>query len=56
MCRGPDRQHASRNLDFDLVSKPRNLKQGLRETDSSRIRNFDKLRPNQGDPRNQFSR
>lgn len=51
MCRGSDRQHARRSLNFDLISKPRNLKQRLRETDASRVPNFHKLRPNHGDLR-----
>ena len=34
MGRGPDRQHARRGLDFDLIRKSRNLEWWLRETDA----------------------
>ena len=49
MGRGPDRQHARSSLDVDLIRKPRNLKQRLRETDAPGVPDVDKLPPNHGD-------
>ena len=53
--REPDSQHSRRSLYFDLISKPRNRQQRLRESDSSRVPNFDKLRPNHGGLRKAYS-
>jgi hypothetical protein len=49
MGHGPDRQHARRGLDVDLIRKPRNLQQRLGETDAPGVPNVDQLPLNHGD-------
>jgi uncharacterized protein YacL len=49
MGHGPDRQHARRGLDVDLIRKPRNLQQRLGETDAPAVPDVDKLPSNHGD-------
>ncbi|MEY4354602.1 MAG: hypothetical protein RLZZ609_2843 [Cyanobacteriota bacterium] len=46
MCRGSDRQYPRSCLDFNIISKPRKLKQWLGEPDAARVPDFDKFRPN----------
>ena len=48
MSRGPDGQNPWSCLDFNFVSQPRNLKQGLGKADPSRITDFDQPRSNHG--------
>ena len=49
MGHGPDRQHARRCLNVDLIRKPRNLPQRLGETDAPGVPNVDQLPLNHDD-------